>query len=129
MRSGRKFSTNPISAMPGRLMSLTVISHAGRERLGQQLELQVLALVLVEAGDTEGLHVRLSPRRRASSSPAAGGLGHGAGDAGLALLCVDAPLLVAAELLLEAVGGELDRGAGLAVRLGADQLGCRSGAS
>ena len=26
MRSGRKFSTKPISAMPGRLMSLTVIS-------------------------------------------------------------------------------------------------------
>src|SRR5689334_24081360 len=26
MRSGRKFSTNPMSAMPGRLMSLTVIS-------------------------------------------------------------------------------------------------------
>src|SRR6476661_9562746 len=27
MRSGRKFSTKPINAMPGRLMSLTVISQ------------------------------------------------------------------------------------------------------
>jgi hypothetical protein len=27
MRSGRKFSTNPINAIPGRLMSLSVISR------------------------------------------------------------------------------------------------------
>src|SRR5262245_7594445 len=123
MRSGRKFSTKPMSAMPGRLMSLTVISR--RE-----------ASVSVSCSSCSSC--RWSSNRRATLSastltsvlargfvggrlPAVPGNPPPVRAAGPAL-AADALLLEAPELPLEPVGREIDRDLRLGGFFAANQL-------
>src|SRR5215831_4327441 len=124
MRSGRKFSTKPMSAMPGRLMSDTVISafdmsdsdsssswsssRWSSNRRATPIDLTV-GSVLVIRGDIVCLHPRRLGAVRAVRAPAAPWRLH-------------ALLLAAAHAVLEPVRGQLDGGARVGVRFGDDHV-------
>src|SRR6185503_13764099 len=121
MRSGRKFSTNPMSAMPGRLMSLTVIS----EREARDSE---ICSSCRSADWSSYRRAMLSEFTRASVLFEIGGfvrrsgLGRRTVDAPFAPGPVHALVLVAAHAVLEAVGGQFERGQHIGVRLGDDEV-------
>src|SRR5262249_9652312 len=117
MRSGRKLSTKPISAIPGRWMSLTVISrHEARDSVrisswrssfwssNSRATLRLCrgaprseSLLVAELRFRRCFERRLGVRAAVGS--AVGG----------SVALVHALLLEPAELLFEVVGGEIDR--------------------
>src|SRR5580765_7365564 len=122
MRSGRKFSTNPINAMPGRLMSLTVISQRDASdsdnrsswrssRWSSYSRVMLSDFTRPSGFVVHRVVVRAHGLGRQRAVPAAG-----------AARRAHALLLAAAHAVLEAVGRELDGGAGVGVRLGDDDV-------
>src|SRR5437762_1602178 len=125
MRSGRKFSTKPMSAMPGRWMSLTVISRreasvsvscsscsSCRWSSNRRATLSACTLVEVLSG---GCVVRRRPVARLRR-------GLRAVAAARPALAALALVLETPELLLQPVGGEIDRDLELGGLLAAHEL-------
>src|SRR5712691_4150882 len=116
MRSGRKFSMNPIRAMPGRLMSLTVISQRDASDSDSRSSWR-------SSRWSSYSRVMLSDFTRGPSGFVFGGVVVGARGlrrqravaAALAPRRLHALVLAPAHALLETVGGQLDGGAGVGV--------------
>src|SRR5262245_32780605 len=118
MRSGRKFSTKPMSAMPGRLMSATVISACeasesdnssscnssrwSSNSLATPIDLTLGSVLVIRDRVLVGRGKRLGGAVHPAAAPRR----------------ADAFLLVATHAVLEPVGRQLDRGACVRVALG-----------
>src|SRR6185503_1700951 len=122
MRSGRKFSTKPMSAMPGRWTSLTVMSardasdsdrssscNSSRwssNNRATPIDLTVDSVLVIRGSVLRARRLGVV-RAVQAPFPARG---------------VDALLLAPAHALLEPLGGQLDGGARIEVRLGDDHV-------
>src|SRR5258705_5778992 len=117
MRSGRKFSTKPIKAMPGRLISLTVISQRDANDSDSRSSWR-------PSRWSSYNRVMLSDFTRASGFVVRGvvvverGLWRQrAVRTALAARRAHALLLAPSHAVLETIGGQLDGGASVGVRL------------
>src|SRR5262245_28096304 len=118
MRSGRKFSTKPMSAMPGRCTSATVISaldasdsdnssNCNSSRWSSNRRATLIARTVDSVVVIRDLVLRTCRPRVIRAVRTA-----------LPSRCLHAPVLAAPHALLEPVRRELDRRAGVEVRLG-----------
>src|SRR5436190_9535621 len=124
MRSGRKFSTNPMSAMPGRLMSLTVMSAReasdsdsnsscsssrwSSNSRATPIDFTVDSILVIRDAVLRARGLRAVRAVHRSGLPCFAGPAWRA----------DALVLAPPDAVLQAGGGELDGGSRVEVRLG-----------
>src|SRR5215472_1217603 len=122
MRSGRKFSTNPMSAMPGRLMSLTVISARDASDSDNSSSCSSSRWSSNNRATPIDLNVDsvLVIRDRLLRALRLGAVS--AVQAAVAAWCADALLLAPPDPVLEAGGRQLDGRARVDVRLRDDHV-------